>query len=130
VSLTSLTRRVLACLEAHGIGVDALYLFGSHARGEGTRDSDIDLLVVSPHFAARDFWQRCSLVGKALGGLPDAAQVYPVTPGEFDNPEPGGFLEAIAPDLQLLYWRPRSRDEAGKLPARKKRPAGRAKRSR
>jgi predicted nucleotidyltransferase len=32
----------------HGLAADQVYLFGSHARGEGTPDSDLDFLVVVP----------------------------------------------------------------------------------
>ncbi|MFQ6029031.1 MAG: nucleotidyltransferase domain-containing protein [Dehalococcoidia bacterium] len=38
-------RRVTAAL---GEGVDSIVLFGSVARGEAKRDSDVDVLVVSP----------------------------------------------------------------------------------
>jgi len=31
--------------------IDAIYLFGSYATGKANRDSDIDLLVVSPDFS-------------------------------------------------------------------------------
>jgi len=45
LSLSSLIRRLVACLEAKRIEVEALYLFGSHARGEATPASDIDILL-------------------------------------------------------------------------------------
>jgi predicted nucleotidyltransferase len=71
VSLKALGRRVANCLKSHGIGVEGLYLFGSQARGEATEDSDIDVLLVSPGYPVKGFWQRCSLVGRALAGLSD-----------------------------------------------------------
>jgi predicted nucleotidyltransferase len=104
--LISLTQRLVACLEADRIEVEALYLFGSHARGEATPSGDIDILLRSPSFATQSFRTRCARVGEAIGGLPEPVQIYPVTGGEFDHPEPGGFLEAIRPDLRLLYRRP------------------------
>jgi predicted nucleotidyltransferase len=109
LSLKSLGRRVVDCLEAHGIAVETLYLFGSHARGAETEDSDIDLLLVSPRYGAKGFWQRYGLVGRAISGLTEPVQVYPVTVSEFRNPEPGGFLESIRPELKLVYQRPRCR---------------------
>lgn len=112
--LKPLGRRVAKCLEARRIPVDALYLFGSHVRGEATADSDIDILMVSPRFEAQGFWPRCRLVGTGLGALPEPVQVYPVTMSELRNPEPGGFLEAIGPQLKLLYHRPRRRS-AGRV---------------
>jgi predicted nucleotidyltransferase len=105
VSLKSLTRRLVQCLEARGVVVEELYLFGSHARGEARPESDLDVLVVSPTFAGRTFWARCLQVGEALSGLPEPVQPYPVTPAELSKPEPGGFLAAVNPDLKLLYAR-------------------------
>ena len=45
VSRQLLTRRLLKCLDGHGIAVEGMYLFGSTARGEATPESDIDVLV-------------------------------------------------------------------------------------
>jgi predicted nucleotidyltransferase len=103
LSLKSLTRRLVRRLEEHGIVAEALYLFGSRARGEGTPDSDIDVLVVSSGFARQGFWARCGRVGEALGDMPEPVQIYPVTRTELRRPEPGGFLASIQSDLQLLY---------------------------
>jgi hypothetical protein len=107
-----LTQRLLKGLDARGITVESMYLFGSHARGEATPDSDIDVLVASPRFASKGFWARCALVGEAIGGLPEPVQVYPVTPEELEHPEPGGFLQSIRPELKLLYKRTKRRTPA------------------
>ena len=50
------------------IGAQAVFLFGSRARGEAHDDSDYDLIVVSPYFAAleqprraiglREYWHE------------------------------------------------------------------------
>lgn len=38
--------------------VRKLYLFGSYAAGKPHRDSDVDLIIVSPRFRRLDFVQR------------------------------------------------------------------------
>jgi len=109
LSLKSLARRLVRRLEERGIAVEALYLFGSHARGQAALESDIDVLLVSPTLATQPFWARCARVGEALGDLAEPVQVYPVTRSELHEPEPGGFLASIRADLQLLYERSKGR---------------------
>ena len=56
--------------------IEAIVLFGSRARGEHHRGSDIDLAVVST--APRDkVWDACCSLTEAS----DAVQIVPVDPG-------------------------------------------------
>jgi len=48
----------VAAIEAQGIVVDRVLLFGSQARGNAREDSDIDLIVISPNFADMPSWRR------------------------------------------------------------------------
>jgi len=100
-----LAKRLVNCLEARGITVEALYLFGSQARLQATSSSDIDVLLVSGSFAGKEFWARCAQVGEAIGEISEPVQVYPVTEEEFSHAEPGGFLESIRSELKPLYRR-------------------------
>lgn len=52
--IIAVVQRYLAKIVAAGIPVERCIVFGSHARGEQTVESDIDLLVVSPTFDKRD----------------------------------------------------------------------------
>lgn len=45
----------LEAVRAAGINVQKAILYGSQARGEGTEDSDIDLVVIAPEF---DQWDE------------------------------------------------------------------------
>ena len=38
------------------LGVDALYLYGSHARDEARPDSDVDLFLIKLLTGRSDFW--------------------------------------------------------------------------
>lgn len=106
-----LVKPLVDSLESRRILVDAIYLFGSYARGEARSFSDIDLIVVSPSFVAKSVLRRYALVGTAIGALTDQLMepidVLPLTPKEFQHPEPGGFLESIRRDLKVLYQRRR-----------------------
>ena len=50
--------------------VEAVWLFGSYARGEERRTSDVDLAVMTAPELARDFAHRCELLN-AVEGLLD-----------------------------------------------------------
>jgi len=40
--------------------IERMILFGSHARGEARRDSDVDLIVVSPRFRGKNAIDRAA----------------------------------------------------------------------
>jgi uncharacterized protein len=49
-TIHGIARRYLQRLASFGIAVERGVIFGSHARGEASQWSDIDLIVVSPRF--------------------------------------------------------------------------------
>lgn len=51
---SALFDRMRACASGWTVPADAVWLFGSAARGEGAVDSDIDVLVVRPEHVATD----------------------------------------------------------------------------
>jgi len=63
------------------LGLHSLVVFGSRARGDCLRDSDIDVLVVAEGFEGRPFYEREYLVlERYRGGLPVEPWCY--TPKE------------------------------------------------
>lgn len=55
-TITELAKNYLRAVNEHGIPVSFGVLFGSQARGTANENSDIDLIVVSPHFdGKKDF---------------------------------------------------------------------------
>lgn len=55
-------------------------LFGSYARGEADRHSDVDLLVVLPRVA--DQWQASRAIGEVLHDIPVPIDIIVTTPDE------------------------------------------------
>ena len=51
------------CLEARGVSVSKIILFGSQARGRARRESDADFIVVSEDFRGKDIFERADLIG-------------------------------------------------------------------
>ncbi|HRU06417.1 MAG TPA: nucleotidyltransferase domain-containing protein [Candidatus Brocadiia bacterium] len=76
-------------LARQAVRVSRLILFGSHARGQATADSDVDLLVVSEDFRGRDAFERAQLAGNAeretIRKFQVPLDVILMTPEEFEN---------------------------------------------
>ncbi|MEM3896323.1 MAG: nucleotidyltransferase domain-containing protein [Archaeoglobaceae archaeon] len=73
-------------LEKRGFIVDSIYLFGSYAKGNWLKTSDVDLIVISDGFEKMKFLKRLDLVNeiiwkKELGNL----EVLPFTSAEVEK---------------------------------------------
>jgi predicted nucleotidyltransferase len=55
-----------AALEAKGIRIGKLVLFGSYATGQFHEGSDIDLMVISDDFEGKGYWERIDLLSSAI----------------------------------------------------------------
>jgi len=88
---------------------EKIILFGSHARGEVTPDSDADLLVVMRFAGSR--LDRTVEVRVALRGIGLAKDVFLVTPEEFEGDADvvGTLAWAALREGIVLYERRRAR---------------------
>jgi len=68
--------------------VEKVILFGSFAQGKAKKDSDIDLIVVSPSFAKMDDDERLRFLYRKSVGFPYNLHVYGLTAGEFSSASP------------------------------------------
>ncbi len=82
LSLLELIAEVQAFLRR--IGATEAILFGSRARGEELRNSDVDLIVISPTFAGRPFPKRLRLLHEQWI-LPLFLEGLPYTPEEIEE---------------------------------------------
>ena len=71
-------------------GAERVILFGSHAKGGATADSDVDLLVVAP--TKERFFERMASVRRVIRDIRDGLPVSPIvlTPGELEKRRAGG----------------------------------------
>jgi predicted nucleotidyltransferase len=85
---------------------ETIYLFGSHAWGQPTEDSDMDLLVIIPESREKPI-QRAVRAQRSLLGVKAAVDVLVKTRQEFQcYTSVKASLEAqIARDGKLLYGR-------------------------
>lgn len=60
----SVVRFLGKCLEEKGLNVSKLVLFGSHAEGKVSADSDIDIVIVSEDFRGKNIRERVKMTGE------------------------------------------------------------------
>ena len=99
------TMEIAACFAPvfRRYGVQKAILFGSFARGEPSRRSDIDLILVQT--TTRRFLDRLDGIlhdlNKASPGPSVEALVY--TPGEFEQMKNRGFVSRALKEGKVLY---------------------------
>ena len=70
-------------LESLGIQVQQLILYGSHAGGFAREDSDIDVVVISPSFANKGYWERIDILSEAIFRVFAPIEASAFTPEEW-----------------------------------------------
>jgi uncharacterized protein len=93
--ITALICRYVTAMEARGIPVEPVILFGSHAVGWSHAWSDIDIAVISPKFASMSLLERYEQLGLANRELRAPLDVVGFAPSHVAHYEPGSFLEEI-----------------------------------
>jgi predicted nucleotidyltransferase len=82
-----------------------IILFGSFARGEGTEDSDLDLLVVLPWIGNKH--ETTLEVRRSLSDLPVCKDVFVTTPEEMERRcrRVGDVVRAAVREGKVIYER-------------------------
>ena len=90
-------------LEAMGIKVKRIILFGSWAAGRPRADSDLDLLVVSDDFRKMDLWERLSILGRARADISRPMEILGMTEAEFRRRRHDSFIaqEVVAKGVEV-----------------------------
>jgi predicted nucleotidyltransferase len=79
-SVADIIQHYLAAIEDAGIPVSFGVLFGSFVRNQAKNESDIDLVVVSPHYDRSIQWNDVSLLWRIAGRID--SRIEPVPCGE------------------------------------------------
>lgn len=76
-------------IEENGVRVDRLVLFGSHAKGNASEESDIDIVIISNDFKGKDRFTRAEMTGRAeretIRKYMVPFDIVTMTPDEFDR---------------------------------------------
>ena len=78
--------------------VEKVYLFGSRARGEGTKRADIDLAIVCPQASNEEWDQVLELIAMA-------DTLLEIDCVRFDTIKKDKFKQAILKDHRVLFER-------------------------
>ncbi|MCX5750224.1 MAG: nucleotidyltransferase domain-containing protein [Candidatus Saganbacteria bacterium] len=80
-----------------------IILFGSHAKGAGTKDSDLDFLIIKPSSLRRD--QRDREIRKLLNDVIFPMDIFVYTPEEMEKYQqlPGSFVKKIMETGKVVY---------------------------
>jgi len=81
-------------LESANIRVERLILFGSHASNTAREDSDIDVVVISPSFTDKGYWERIDILSEAIYRVFAPIEASAFTPEEWQE-------EHSSPSLHL-----------------------------
>ncbi|MCK4374431.1 MAG: nucleotidyltransferase domain-containing protein [Candidatus Brocadiae bacterium] len=92
--------RFRRALEAGGIRVARIVLYGSHAEGTAREESDIDLVVISEDFADKGYWQRLELLSDAIYKVFEPIEAVAMTPEEWDSGD--SLIAQYARDGEVL----------------------------
>ncbi len=109
--IATLIHRYVDALEAQGIPVERVILFGSHAASSARECSDIDIAVISPQFDKLSLLERYEQLGLANRKLQAPLDVVGFSPSQVAQCEPGSFLAEILHTGVTVPLRRRSSDE-------------------
>lgn len=78
-------KRFKQALQSADVSVDRLIMFGSHATDTAREDSDIDVVVISPSFANKDYWERIDILSEAIYHVFAPIEASAFTPEEWQE---------------------------------------------
>lgn len=82
-AVLKIVKKFEEALESSNIQVEQLILFGSHAAGAAHEDSDIDIVVISPSFADKSYWERIEILSEAIYTVFAPIEASAFTPEEW-----------------------------------------------
>ena len=93
--------RFRSALADEAIRATQMILYGSFARGNWQEWSDIDLVVVSPDFEGRGYWDRIDILVEAIYKVREPIEAVAMTPEEWEKGD--SLIAQYARQGELVY---------------------------
>jgi predicted nucleotidyltransferase len=101
--IESIVEQYIYNLEARGVRVRKVILFGSYARNRAHEGSDIDLAVIAPQFARLNLRERYETLGLANMTLRAPIQAIGYSPRQWRYAARGSFIAEIQRTGKVIY---------------------------
>jgi uncharacterized protein len=88
-------------IEARGIRLFKIILFGSYASDTQHEGSDIDLVVISEDFNGRSYWERVDILSETIYEIFAPIEATALTPDEWERGD--SFVSNFAEHGEVLY---------------------------
>jgi len=93
--------RFREALARQGVRASKVILYGSYATGTWREGSDIDVVVVSPDFTGKSYWERIDLLAKAICHVWQPIEAVAMTPEEWQAG--GSTIARFAREGELVF---------------------------
>lgn len=93
--IKKIVRQYKEVLQRLGIHAERIILYGSFARGNARKDSDIDLVIISKDFRRLNLRQRLEILGIAAARIMKPIEAQGYTPAELKKVSRFSLLNEI-----------------------------------
>lgn len=100
-TVVEIVGRFQDAIEARGIKLYKIILFGSYASDTQHKGSDIDLVVISEDFNGRSYWERVDILSDAIYEIFAPIEATALTPDEWEQGD--SFISDFAEHGEVLY---------------------------
>jgi predicted nucleotidyltransferase len=100
-TVVEIVGRFRDAIEARGIRLFKIILFGSYASDTQHEGSDIDLVVISEDFNDRSYWERIDILSDTIYEIFAPIEATALTPDEWERGD--SFIIDFAENGEVLY---------------------------
>lgn len=101
-TIIELAKNYLRAVDEYGIPVSFGVLFGSQARGTANENSDIDLIVVSPHFDGKKNFDEVSKLWQLTTRTDGRVEPIPVGELEWKEDDSRAIIEIARREGKII----------------------------